>query len=133
MSSRSGWLCSIQINMGLKYVELSHGIASRCGDTIYYHKELPKYKKLYKQIIKHEKAHTNDFEWQDIMIDFRGKYLKGHKLEYYKFILTHPSSWTEFLPINRLNNQFTYNPTMIVVWIFIIVWLYFIVRIIFRL
>jgi hypothetical protein len=113
--------------MGLVYRKINYGIACRIGNIIYYNRNLKKYPELLKAILEHEKEHSYNFNYNDVILDFRGKHLKCHKKEYYKFILTHPKSLTEFLPVCIYNEKnvckLVYSPTMIFVWLFIIAWI----------
>ena len=111
----------------VKIKETDYGIASRINNTIYINRKLKKYPVLYDNIIKHEKKHSKGFTLNDLYIDFRGNYISPKK-DYYKFILTHPSSWLEFLPVIRMNKKIVFNPTMIVLWLFISFWFYLIIK-----
>lgn len=82
---------------------VSKGIANRFpGKRIEMHKKLcymPVYRPLYDEILKHEIAHTDmHYSWADFLLDVKGFRNKGL---YWRFILTTPSSWWQFLPIYR--------------------------------
>jgi hypothetical protein len=89
------------------------GIASRVGNTIYINKELPKFKyALYESILAHECKHGEGYSFSDIKLDIVNKELEGMKGDYYKFILSHPSTLTELLPIWRYEGFWQINPTL---------------------
>lgn len=109
---------------------IKHGIACRIGNNIYMNENLKKYPKLYDKIIEHEKAHSEGFETKDILIDLNNKHLSEVKREYYKFIITHPSSWTEYLPFGFYDNHFVLNPILSVFWIISLIGGYFLWKLI---
>jgi len=96
--------------------EISKGIACRIGNQIYINKGLKKYPKLQKAIIKHEINHTSGFTMHDVKMDLVNNELKGHKVDYYKFVLTHPSSWTEFFPFDCYEGRFVYSIANTFIW-----------------
>lgn len=100
----------------IKY--LNHGIACRIGDDIYINKRLLDYPNLFKRILLHEKAHSSSFNRDDLILDLDNSHLEGVKREYYNFILTHPSSWTEFLPFGFYEKRFIINPLISMFWAF---------------
>ncbi len=76
------------------------GIANNFGDRIEIHEKLkrPEWEGLYESILKHELSHTNTtFSMRDLMLDT--KPTKPRKM--WKFILTTPSSWWQFLPFYK--------------------------------
>ena len=79
--------------------EIDYGIACRIGNNIYINKDLKIFDiYLYSTILHHEFCHSDSLTWKDIKMDLTNSHLKKFKKQYYKFILTHPKSWTEFLP-----------------------------------
>ena len=99
--------------MTFTITEINHGIASRIGDNIYINKKIKKYDMgLFMALLEHEEAHTSGYKWKDIKMDMVNDSIKNKKREYYGFILTHPSSWTEFLPIQRIDNRWICDPLM---------------------
>ena len=96
--------------MKIRYTDW--GIACRIDKTIYINRELLWHPKLYKKILEHEQNHTNVFTIADIALDLRNKELKNVKKEYWNFILTHPKSWTEFLPFGIYNKKIVFNPIL---------------------
>ena len=99
--------------MPLQIKKVPFGIACRIGETIYVHKDLEEYdKELYDQIIFHEMNHSNKFTLKDISMDLDNKEIKGFKGRYYGFILTHPSSLSELLPVWRYEGSFVFNPLL---------------------
>ena len=112
-----------------KITEVNHGIACRIGDKIYVNNKLKKYNPyLYSSIILHEISHTSGFSLNDIAIDLNNKHLKGMKKEYWKFVLTHPSSWTEFFPFWFYGGKFVLNPLLTFFYCMSISIAYFIAR-----
>ncbi len=100
----------------IKYVP--YGIACRVGNTIYINERLKSHRKLYNAILKHEKNHTEDFAMKDILLDIHLDELNGLKREYYKFIISNPSSWVEFLPIKKYGNTVLFNLPVALMWLF---------------
>jgi len=100
-----------------KIKETDWGVACKIGGIVYLNKHLKKHPKLYEAILKHEKEHTDGYDWRDIRIDMQGKYLKPVKKEYYKFILTHPKSLINFLPFWKYDKTFTIDPIQIIFWV----------------
>ena len=107
---------------------VNYGIANRFpGYYIEYHKKLdqPAYKKLKKEIIEHEKKHSDKgYDIEDLINDFVGFFEK--KL-YYKFILTTPSSWIQYFPLYRSRNKWYIDPMLTLIYIitggiFITIW-----------
>ena len=78
-------------NNNIKTVDF--GIAFKINDQIYVHKNLKKYPKLYKALIKHEKEHSDNFNLRDIWLDLKGKHLGKVKKQYYKFLLREKKAW----------------------------------------
>lgn len=105
--------------MKIKYTK--YGFAARVGDIIYLSKDLDKYPELKENLIKHEKAHTSNYAWKDIMIDWKGEHLHETKKQQYKFILTHPKSWTQVIPFWIYNKRLVVDPVLCVVWTLIII------------
>jgi len=101
--------------------EVNYGIASRVGDTIYINKRIKGYDMgLYMSLIEHEEKHSNTFTIEDIKSDFINNELRNSKAQYYKFVLTHPSSWTEFLPLQILNKEVILSPTLLLFWFIVL-------------
>lgn len=98
------------MNNNIKIKEIDYGIACRIGNIIYVNKNLKENKELYESIIKHERSHSNSFNMTDITLDLVNSHLHGLKWQYYMFLLTHPSTWSEFLPIGYYDKKFVFNP-----------------------
>ena len=105
----------------LKFKELNHGIASRCGDTIYLNKRLQNYPVLREALLEHESRHSPGYGIKDLKMDFSIHELRGHKKEYYKFIISTPSSWTEYSPIVLVDGKIKFSPTIALFWGFAII------------
>jgi hypothetical protein len=97
--------------------EIDYGMAYRIGKKIYINKNLKKYPLLYNAILKHEKAHTDDFELKDLMLDLTGKYLNKVKKDYYLFFIRYPKAFVHFIPIFKLENKWTFDIIMLIVWL----------------
>jgi hypothetical protein len=104
-------------DLNIKVNKINYGIACRIGDNIYLNRKLENYPLLYDTILSHEFSHSSGFNKNDLLIDLNNKHLKGYKKEYYSFILTHPSSWTEFLPFGVYKNKFVISPLILGIWI----------------
>jgi len=102
----------------IKVKYINHGIACRIGNKIFINKLLTEYPLLYKSILKHENSHTSGFLFEDIILDLEGRELQGLKKEYYKFVISNPSSWTEFLPFWWYEGKFVFNPMISFIYLF---------------
>jgi len=100
----------------MEIIKINHGIACRIGKTIYINKRLDNYPRLKEAIIEHEKAHSDNFNMEDVKMDMNISHLDNLKKEYYSFILHNPSSLTELLPIGLYNKKLVLNPTLIGFW-----------------
>ena len=100
----------------LEYI--NWGVASRVGNTVFLNKRLKYYRKLKNALIRHEKAHTEDFSMRDILLDLDLQDLKGVKKEYYKFIVQNPTAWVEFLPIKKYGDVILFNLPLLFIWFF---------------
>jgi len=109
----------------IKYV--NYGIACRVGNNIYINNKLRGDKHLHDAILKHEKAHSSGFIWNDLVMDFNVKELKYLKKEYYRFILNNPSSWTEFFPFWWYDKKFVINPLVSFIYLFSLILARFII------
>ena len=105
-------------NNNIKTVDF--GIAFKINDQIYVHKNLKKYPKLYKALIKHEKEHSDNFNLRDIWLDLKGKHLGKVKKQYYKFLLREKKAWYQLLPIMRVEKKWVIDTVMLGFWILIL-------------
>jgi hypothetical protein len=86
------------------------GIACRIGNTIYIHKDMEKFSVgLYNAILEHERSHTSHLTLHDILIDLENRHLDGLKKEYYNFILTHPTTLVELMPVWKYDGKYVWN------------------------
>ena len=106
----------------MKIIQTNFGLACRIGNKIYINRKIKKYPRLYQAFIKHEKAHSSSFTVKDIILDWRGGYIKKLKKDYYKFMITHPSSWTMFIPVWYYDDGLVVDPLMWFMWFLIIIW-----------
>jgi|SRR3972149_5007279 len=93
----------------MRIIKTKYGIASRVGDDIFISKDLMKYPNLYWAVLDHELEHSSGWTLHDLWMDLTNKHLKEVNKEYYRFVLTHPKSWTEFFPINIQKGIVTFN------------------------
>jgi hypothetical protein len=107
-------------NYNIQYTKF--GIANRFPD---YRIEInqglkePKYAPLLKEILAHEKRHTDlGVKWGDVQLDMEG--FKNRGL-YWNFILTHPSSWMQFLPLYPSEKKTYFDLTVLILWVILIV------------
>ena len=103
--------------------DIDYGMAFRIKDTVYLNKNLNKYPKLYKAILEHEKEHTDNFSFRDVMIDVTGKHLSKVKKDYYMFFVRHPQALAQFLPLLKVNNKWSIDPVMFFLWGYIIIFI----------
>ena len=96
----------------MKIVYINYGIGNRVGNTIF----LKKFPKLEKAIINHEKNHSSCWTFRDFVMDLYIKELKEVKKEYYKFLLTTPSSWLNFFPFIKLGGKWAFDLSLFLVW-----------------
>ena len=115
--------------MVVKIVHTNYGIACRIGNEILINKKLKKFNKvLYEKILSHEKAHSSKLTKEDLLLDLYNPYLEGQKIQYLKFIITHPGSLIEFFPVVIYKKRIVINPFLIGLYS-IFVFLFFIWRI----
>lgn len=93
-------------------------VGCKIGNKIYIHPELYLFPNLYKAIIEHEKNHSVSYKLQDVKMDLVNEELKGHKKEFYKFIITHPRTMLGFLPIAKIGGKWVFDFTMLLLFLF---------------
>ena len=87
-------------NEPLPIYYVNKGIGNNFGDRIELHKKLrnPEWKPLHDAILEHEMSHTSrTFSTKDLMLDTKST----EPRRMWKFILTTPSSWWQFLPLYK--------------------------------
>lgn len=83
----------------MKIVEVNHSVANRFKGYIEINKNLKKYPKLFEPIVSHELMHTDEaFTWKDFKLDFFSN-SKVDNWELMKFMLKHPRSFSQLLPV----------------------------------
>ena len=113
--------------MEINYI--SYGIGSRIGNKIYLNKNLKENQVLHDAILKHELAHSEGYTIQDIKMDIRNTHLKGLKAQYYSFILKHPLTLIQFMPVWFWHKKTSIDLTMLIAWaifvlfIVLLIWL----------
>ena len=95
-------------------------VGCRVQGEIFIHPELYKYPKLYQAVVGHEKKHSDNFNLKDVSLDLFNDDLKGHKKEFYKFILTHPRALLGWFPLTKIGRYWAFDPQMFFAWIFTI-------------
>ena len=84
-------------NLPIKYV--NNGIANNFGTYIEVNKHLIEYPHLLEPILEHERAHTNQaVSVEDFKLDFMMPQALHYK-ELFKFMIKHPRSFSQLLPI----------------------------------
>lgn len=89
----------------IKVVYAKRGLASFFGDYIELNYHLKNNKKLRDYIVKHELNHSKSF---DLGHEFKSINFKIMPSLIY-FVLKHPSTWIDFLPIYIRNKTFIYD------------------------
>ena len=101
----------------VKTIDTEYGIASRSGDVISINRRLKKFPELREAIIDHEMDHSSKYNFDDLTMDAGIHQLEGFKWQYYRFILSNPSTWTELSPICIQDKQIKISPNMLIFWI----------------
>lgn len=96
-------------------------VGTRIGNTIYLHPKLALYPELERRVLLHEINHSDNFSNHDLLHDLRNKELKGKKLDFYRFILSHPKTLTNFLPLNSIDGKRTIAIPETILWILTII------------
>ena len=112
--------------MKLEYIKT--GTGNRVGNTIYLNEKLKSYPRLHNAILLHEKRHTGGFSWFDFKLDWRNKEMNSLRWDYYKFILNNPETLWNFLPFMKIKNSWTYDLSILFIWIItisigVIIWI----------
>ena len=97
--------------------EIDFGIACRIGNTIYVNKKLKKHPHLFLAIMQHEFKHTSGFTMKDLKIDINNEDISDMKTDYWRFVASNPSTWTEFLPCGIYDGKISWNLTISTLWI----------------
>lgn len=98
---------------------INHSIAFTNGKTIYINKNLKNIPSLYKQILKHEKEHTDNSNYtcKDFIIDSNSEV---SLIKLIGFCLLYPSGFWQFLPFYYKNKTFYYSWSIIIKWIILL-------------
>lgn len=110
-------------------VSIDYAIAFRIGKIIYLNKNLNKYPKLKKAIIKHELEHTDGFNLKDIIVDLTGTHLSEVKKQYYKFLFKEKKAWYQFLPLLRIEKKWSLDVIMLTLWVLFLVTLGIVIKV----
>jgi hypothetical protein len=102
----------------MKIIEVNHGIANNFGSHIEVNKHLKEYPELFNSVLKHELSHTDKkFSLHDFKLDFTHD-SKISNFQMLKFILKHPASLTQLLPIYYTPKKgFVYDINLIVMYL----------------
>ena len=80
-----------------KIIYTEYGIGNNFGEVIELNKNLLKYPNLHRSILSHEIRHNNSNFKKDLITDLGES--KVSNIELLSFIIHHPKSLTQFLPI----------------------------------
>lgn len=98
---------------------INFGIANRLNENqILINKKLTKleYAPLLDEILEHEKKHTSSgYSFKDFLLDLKG--FKNNDL-YWKFIISTPKSWLQFLPFIYYKKKIYFDISVFVLWMF---------------
>lgn len=99
----------------MKVLYCSKGLANFFGNYIEINKKLKYNKPLRDYIVKHELGHSDKF---DLMHEFKFDWKIIPSLLF--FVLTTPSTWFDFLPVQIRNKQIVYDLNLLILYGFII-------------
>jgi len=88
---------------------VNHGLANIINDRLYVNKLLLLRPDLYRKVLRHEERHIRG----ESSVDWNEKWDK----ELFKFILKHPSTWVQFLPVWIVGRRIVYSKTWMGVWL----------------
>lgn len=111
----SGEAILLMENEKIKIKYTDYGLANFFGDYIEINKAFKHNKKLRDYVVKHELGHSKKFDLlHEFKIDFRiMPSLIG-------FIIKHPSTWIDFIPIQIRKKKIIYDLNLIILYSFII-------------
>jgi hypothetical protein len=95
-----------------KVIYVKSGLANFYPDRIEINESLKSNKKLRDYIVKHELGHKESF---DLMHEFKSIDLKIMP-SLFKFIITHPSTYIDFLPIQYKDKQLVYDLNLLILY-----------------
>ena len=104
----------------MKIIEIDYGTGNRVGNTIYINRDLKRYMGLYEAVLAHELKHTGSFKWKDLSLDFINKDIRRVRGDWLRFLLKHPRAWINYSPFLRLGGEWTFDISILMVWIFMI-------------
>lgn len=99
-----------------KIIYCKLGLANVYFDRIEINKQLKYNKKLRDYIIKHELGHKDSF---DLLHEFKIDWKIMPILIW--FVLIHPSTWYDFLPIQKKNKHWIFDFNMLILYSIIII------------
>lgn len=103
----------------IEYVDYS--LANNFGDTIELNKNLLKYPDLHNSILEHELGHTNvpGFTITDFNHDLKPQ--KVNQLHLLKFMVLHPKSFVQLLPIYHTKKRgWVYDINLSIIYLILI-------------
>jgi len=102
---------------------VNSGIANRFSTFIEINRNLPKYPRLYNQVLKHELSHTDSFfSLEDLKVDLSNQELSSWEMS--KFIAKHPAALKQLLPIYfSKKNGVVYDLNLIIMYIILLVFI----------
>ncbi len=102
--------------------EINYGVAFYCDGNIEVNKNLNKYPKLYKDVIKHEMQHLKSkSDMQDLWIDFKDLFKIKKRFMLIGFCLLHPKALIADSPIYLDKDGIKYNLFNIVLMVIFLV------------
>ena len=104
----------------MKIVYTKWGLANRFADRIEINEALKEYPELHELVLQHELGHhdSNSFI-KDLSHDLKEKF----RWDLFKFVITHPRTLINYLPIWYYKEKLVIEKSMSVVWLVGIIWL----------
>lgn len=97
------------------------GLANNFGDVIEMNEHLKEYPDLHKAILEHELGHTKNPKFNSTDFSHDMMPTKVSQLRLLRFMISHPKSLTQFLPIYYSRKWgFVYDMNLIIIYLFII-------------
>ena len=100
-------------------------IGCNVGGVIFLNPELYTRPNLYQAVLAHEMKHTSSFKREDVALDLFNDDLKGHKLEFYRFMISHPRTLLGFLPVTKIGKSWCWDIEISVAWLMSIAFIWF--------
>lgn len=98
----------------IKYVE--YGLGNHFKTHIELNKELKKNELLHNYVLAHEMGHSDQF---DLAHEFKIEWKIMPSL--ILFVISHPKTWIDFLPIQYRKGKIIYDLNLIILYIFLLI------------